>query len=123
MMIDLDGTYLISTTSSYQGPLQKNSDGLTEIRNGRTERTDKDGCHWTSTFKVISEQEVEMTSVADPSNAHEDFALTLPNGSPTRESVTYTTILRLQRKNDLIQLSGQIQYGDEIIFLTMRKKN
>lgn len=122
MSNDLDGIYQITSTSSYQGPLQKSSDGQTEIKNGQTSRIDDSGCLWTSTFQILNDSEVEMTSVADPSEAKSDFALTLPNGSPTRETVTYKTIMKLQRKNDRIQMSGQIQYGNEIIFLTMRKK-
>lgn len=122
MTTELDGTYLISTTSSYQGPLQKKSDGITAITNGETYRVDDVGCEWKSTFSIISDSEVKMTSIADPTNAPSDFALTRPNGSPTREPVTYETILKLQRKDDRVQMSGQIQYGNEIIFLTMRKK-
>ncbi len=122
MSTDLDGTYLISTTSSYQGPLDKKSDGETTITNGQTSRIDKTGCQWTSTFKTLSESQVEMTSVADPTNAPPDFALTRINGTPTREPQTYKTTLKLQRKDDRIQMSGQIQYGNEIVFLTMRKK-
>ena len=122
MATDLDGTYLITTTSSYQGPLRKQSDGITEIKDGQTFRIDDVGCEWNSTFSIISDSEVKMVSIADPTNAPSDFALTRTNGSPTREPVTYETTLKLQRKDDRIQMSGQIQYGDEIIFLTMRKK-
>ena len=122
MTQELDGTYLITTTTSYQGPLQKGSDGTTEIRDGQTERIDENGCKWTSKFRIISESEVEMIAIADPTDAKDDFALTRPNGTPTREPITYTSQLRLQRKENRVQMSGQIQYGDEIIFLTMRKK-
>ena len=119
---DLDGTYLITTTSSYAGPLKKNSDGITEIKNGQTRRTDESGCEWTSTFTILSDTEVKMTSVADPTNAPADFALTRPNGTPTRDPVTYETILKLQQKDTRIQMSGQIEYGNDIVFLTMRKR-
>ncbi len=122
MSTELDGTYQITTTSSYQGPLRKKSDGLTQITNGQTFRTDDVGCEWKSTFSILNDSEVKMTSVADPTNAPSDFALTKTNGTATRDPVTYETILRLQRKDTRIQMSGQIQYGDEIIFLTMRKK-
>ncbi|MEM6781779.1 MAG: hypothetical protein AAF569_07945 [Pseudomonadota bacterium] len=126
MTHELDGKYRVSTTTNYQGPLEKKSDGETEIRDGQTRRYDDANCLWTSTFNVLSDTEVEMVSVADPSEAHTDFLLTSPDGSPTRDSVTYTSTLKLSRKkneggDDQIQLSGQIEYGNELIFITMRK--
>lgn len=117
----LDGIYQITTTSSYQGPLKKQSDGQTVIQNSQTERIDNAGCKWTSSFEIINNSEVRMTSIADPSNAAQDFALTRPDGSPTRDVVTYVSILKFQQKEERIQMSGQIEYGDEIVFLTMRK--
>ena len=118
---ELDGTYRIITVSSYDGPIERKSDGITEIRDGQTHRTDDNNVIWTSSFDIISDNQVRMTSVADPSKATGDFALTRPDGSPTRESVTYESIMRYARKGDKIQLSGQIEYGSEIIILTMRK--
>lgn len=118
---ELDGTYQITTTSSYTGPLEKKSDGQTEIRDGQTRRTDEAGVLWTSTFTVLSENEVEMVSHADPENAAPDHALTSPDGTPTRAAVDYHSTLKLARKGDKIQLSGQIEYGNDVIFLTMRK--
>jgi len=117
----LDGKYRISSTTSYQGPLEKRSDGETEIQNSQTERYDAARCKWTSTFTILNEGEVKMVSVADPSEAVVDFLLTAPDGSPTRKPVTYETILKLARKGDKIQMSGQIDYGKDVIFLTMRK--
>ena len=118
----LDGKYRISSTNSYKGPLEKRSDGETEIRQSQTERRDDANCKWTSTFEVISDTQVKMTSVADPSEADIDFLLTAPDGSPTREPVTYETNLKLARKGeDEIQMSGQIEYGQDVIFLTLRK--
>lgn len=117
----LDGKYQVSSTTDYNGPLEKKSDGETEIRNGQTRRYDRANCLWTSTFNVISDTEVEMVSVADPSEADIDFLLTAPNGAPTREPVTYKSILKLARKDDRVQMSGQISYGGGITFLTMRK--
>lgn len=119
--INLDGTYQISTVTNYRGPLEKKSDGTTQIRQGRTERYDSANCKWTSYFKALSENEVEMTSVADPTEADANFVLTRPDGSPTREPVTYKTVLKLSQKGDKIQMSGQITYGNEIIFITMRR--
>lgn len=122
MSHQLDGKYRITTTTSYQGPLEKRSDGETEIRDGKTERFDKANCKWTSSFEIIDDQSVKMTSIADPTEADIDFLLTAPNGSPTREVVTYESTLKLARKgDDQIQMSGQIEYGNEVIFLTMRK--
>lgn len=120
---DLDGTYQISTVSNYDGPLERRSDGTTVISGGKTERRDDNDVLWTSTFEVVSDTEVKMTSLADPSDSRPDFALTRPNGSPTRDPVTYESILRLARKGDKIQMSGQIEYGNEIVFLTMRSIN
>jgi hypothetical protein len=121
MSQELDGLYRISSTSNYNGPLEKRSDGETTIKNGQTERIDDAGCKWTSRFTIIDDHTVEMVSVADPVNAHVDFLLRRPDGSPTRDPVTYTSKLKLARKEDKIQMSGQIQYGDEIVLLTLRK--
>ena len=117
----LDGKYLVTTTTSYKGPLEKRSDGETEIVNGQTERRDDANCKWTSTFQIVSDTEVKMTSLADPSEAAVDFLLTAPNGTPTRDPVTYEAILKLAKKGDRIQISGQIEYGSDVVFLTMRK--
>jgi hypothetical protein len=118
----LDGKYRVTSTTNYQGPLEKKSDGETEIRDGQTCRKDKAGCIWTSTFTVLNDNEVEMVSVADPSEAETDFLLTRPDGSPTRDKVTYKSVLKLARKGDnQIQMSGQIEYGNDLTFLTMRK--
>ncbi len=117
----LDGKYLVTSTTDYKGPLEKKSDGETEIRDGRTQRYDRANCLWTSVFRVLNEAEVEMISTADPAKADLDFLLTRPDGSPTRESVTYRTVLKLARKDDRIQMSGQISYGGDLTFVTMRK--
>lgn len=117
----LDGKYLVTSTTDYKGPLEKKSDGETEIRDGQTRRYDRVNCLWTSTFRIVSETEVEMTSVADPEQADLDFLLTRPDGSPTREKVTYRTVLKLARKDDRIQMSGQISYGGDLTFVTMRR--
>ncbi len=117
----LDGKYLVTSTTDYKGPLEKKSDGETEIRNGQTRRYDRANCLWTSTFTILNEHEVEMKSTADPKEADIDFLLTRPDGSPTREAVTYKTVLKLARKEDKIQMSGQISYGGDLTFVTMRK--
>lgn len=117
----LDGKYQVTSTTDYKGPLEKRSDGETEIRDGQTRRYDRANCLWTSRFTIISETEVEMTSTADPKEADVDFLLTRPDGSPTREAVTYRTVLKLARKDDRVQMSGQISYGGDLTFVTMRK--
>lgn len=118
----LDGKYRITTTNSYQTVAEKRSDGETEIRGGKTERMDAANCKWTSTFEIINDSEVKMTSVADPTKASIDFMITRPDGTPTREITTYEATLKLSRKgDDKIQMSGQIYYGNDVIFLTMRK--
>ena len=118
---ELDGTYQISTVTNYDGPLERKSDGLTKILEGKTERIDDNNVIWTSEFTIMNNKEVKMTSVADPSRASSDFALNRPDGTPTREPVTYESILRFAQKDEKIQMSGQIEYGDEIIFITLRK--
>ncbi len=120
-MSELDGTYQVSTVTNYDGPLERKSDGTTEIRDGKTSRVDENKVVWTSEFSILNNKQIKMISVADPSNAASDFALNRPDGSPTREPVTYESILRYARKEDKIQMSGQIEYGNEIIFITMRK--
>jgi hypothetical protein len=117
----LDGTYNVTSTNSYKGDIEKRSDGKTVIKNSQTERYDDANCKWTSTFTVLSDTEVKMVSVADASKADVDFLLTAPDGSPTRDLVTYETVLKLSRKGDRIQMSGQIHYGNDVVFLTLRR--
>jgi hypothetical protein len=117
----LDGKYRISSVSNYEGPLERRSDGVTEIRNGETARFDDNGILWRSRFTPRGEDEVEMTSVADPSEAKPGAALKRPDGSPTLEPVTYGAILKLSRKGDKIRISGQVQYGNEIVILTLSR--
>lgn len=121
MSHELDGKYRVNTISNYKGPIERKSDGITEIENGQTERIDDNKVKWTSTFEIINENEVRMISVADPRDASSDFALLKPDGSPTRAVVTYESRLKCARRGEDIQLSGQIEYGNEIIFITMRK--
>lgn len=55
MTTALDGIYQVSSTSNYDGPLVKRSDGITEIRNGTTSRRDGNNVLWTSTFHILSD--------------------------------------------------------------------
>lgn len=121
LAIDLDGTYTVTSITSYNGPLQKQSDGVTTITGGKTSRIDEAQCEWRSSFTWVNETQVKMTSVADPKNANADFLLTKPNGDPTSEAVTYESILTVKRMGERIQLTGTIEYGKETVFLTMRK--
>lgn len=118
---DLDGTYTVTSLTSYDGPLQKQSDGFTTIEGGKTHRIDEAGCEWSSTFEWIDDGQVKMTSVADPTNAKRDFMLVGANGLPTSEPQTYETVMTVKRKGDKVQMTGTIVYGKETVFLTMRK--
>ena len=117
----LDGKYHVTSMNTLKGDIEKRSDGETENKNGKKERTDDAGCKWTSTFTVLNDNEVKMVSVADASKAAVDFLLTRPDGSPTRDNVTYEATLKLSRKGERIQMSGQIHYGNDVVFLTLRK--
>jgi hypothetical protein len=118
---DLDGKYRVTTVSDYQGPVPMKSDGVTEVKNGKTERKDAAGVRWSTSFEVLSDSEVKLTSTADPSNAKEDFLLTKESGELTHEEVTYATILKASRKGDEIRLSGTIKHGDVSTIITMTK--
>ena len=120
LAIDLDGKYSVTSLTSYEGPLQKQSDGFTDIKGGKTHRVDEAGCVWNSTFEWINEREVRMTSVADPRKARKDFLLTGPNGLPTADPQTYETTLLVKRMGNRVQLTGTINFGAETVFLTMR---
>ena len=118
---DLDGQYRVTTASDYSGVVPMQSDGVTEIKNGETNRTDKAGCLWTTKLTVLNDGEVRFESTADPSKAKADFCLTGENGQLTRDPVTYTTVMKVARKEDKIRLSGQIQYGGIATLITMTK--
>jgi len=120
---DLDGTYNVNTVSDYEGPLQKKSDGQTTIIGGKTHRVDDAGCEWNSLFRWVDEEktQVKMISIADPINAHADFLLTRPDGTPTSDRVTYESVLNVKRMGDKVQMTGSINYGDETVLITMRK--
>lgn len=118
---DLDGTYTVTSLTDYRGPLQKQSDGVTEIKDGKTFRVDEAGCEWRSTFEWISDTQVKMTSVADPKNARKDFLLVGQDGAPTIEPQTYESTLTVKRLGEKVQMTGTISYGKETVFLTLRK--
>jgi hypothetical protein len=118
---DLDGRYRITTVTDYKGPLPMQSDGETEIRDGYTDRTDKKGCRWTTELTVLGDDEVKFESTADPTDADADFCLTDARGAPTRDPVTYRTVLKVARKGDKLRLSGQIEHGKTVTVITMMK--
>ncbi len=119
---ELDGKYRVSTVSDYHGPVPMKSDGVTEIKDGKTHRIDAAGCKWTSTFTFLNEDEVQFESTADPSEASSDFLLTNARGELTEDPVTYTTTLKVTRKGDKIRLSGNIQNGNTLTVITMTRE-
>lgn len=118
---DLDGTYTVTSLTSYQGPLQKQSDGITEIKGGKTMRLDAAGCEWRSTFTWVDENTVKMTSVVDPALADDGFQLKDADGNPTSEPQTYETVLNVKREGEALQLSGTISSDGQNALLIMRK--
>lgn len=118
---DLDGKYRVTTISDYNGPVPMKSDGITEVVNGQTHRSDANGVQWTTQFTVISDNEVRLTSTADPKNAKENFLLTKENGELTGDPIVYTAVLKVARKGADIRLSGAIQYGKTSTVINMAK--
>ena len=117
----LDGIYQVTSVSDYDGPLQKQSDGQTEIREGKTHRIDDAGCEWNSSFDILNEAEVKMTSHVDPANASADFLLVRADGTPTSDPVTYEAVLSLKQQGDKIMMSGSVSDGSQNVVLTLRK--
>lgn len=119
---DLNGKYRVTSISDYQGPVPMKSDGITEIKDGRTSRTDAAGVHWTTEFTILSDSEVKLTSTADPRAASHDFLLTNLKGDLTNDPVTYTATLKVARRNNNeIRMSGNIQHGKILTAITMAK--
>ena len=118
---DLDGKYQVTTISDYHGPVPMKSDGVTEIKGGQTHRIDAAGCKWTTKLTILSENEVKFESTADPKDAAKDFLLTKENGELTHDPVTYTSVLKVARKDSKIRLSGNIHHGKILTVITMTK--
>lgn len=118
---DLDGKYRVSSTSDYRGPVPLKSDGITEIKDGRTSRVDAAGCRWNTVLTLLSDDEVKLESTADPRDADVDFMLTDEGGRLTQDPITYTTTLKISRKGDKIRLSGNIEHGGTHTMLTLTK--
>ncbi|MBU6235940.1 MAG: hypothetical protein KGQ41_08855 [Alphaproteobacteria bacterium] len=118
---ELDGKYTVVTQSSYDGPLEKQSDGFTTIKDGKTTRVDGAGCEWHSTFEWVDDQTVKMTSVVDTSNANPDYLLIGADGKPTYSGQTYETTLKAKTENGFLVLSGLVVSGPSRVNITMRR--
>lgn len=118
---DLDGQYRVTTVSDYKGVVPMQSDGVTEIKNGETNRIDKAGCKWHTQLKILNDSEVEFISTADPTDAAPDFCLTKASGELTRDPVVYRSVMKVARKEDKIRISGQIESGKTVTVITMMK--
>lgn len=118
---DLDGKYRVTTIADYHGAIPLKSDGVTEVKGGKTSRVDAAGVLWTTQMTVLNENEIRFESTADPANAAADFLLTRENGSLTHDPVTYVSTLKVSRKDSKIRLSGNIQHGKVITVITMTK--
>lgn len=118
---DLDGKYTVTTHTTYEGPHQKQGDGFTIIKGGKTLRLDETGCEWHSTFEWAGEGQVKMTSVVDPTYAADGFKLLDSEGRATSQAQTYETILVAGDKNGQFQMSGTIMNGAEKVTLIMRR--
>ena len=116
---NLDGKYRVQSKTSYDGPFQLNSDGITEIKNGLTFRKDNKGCTWESSFMPIFGDQVKVESTVDPSTAPKDVMIHDVAGNPTRETVLYKSILNSKIVDGKIVMSGTIICGDETIELIM----
>ena len=49
---DLEGQYEVRSETSYGGPFHLKGDGMTEIQNGLTYRTDETGCIWETGIRI-----------------------------------------------------------------------
>ncbi len=120
-MKTLDGKYVIVTQSRHTGPHQKQSDGFTVIKDGRTDRLDAAGCEWTSHFEWIDDTHVKMTSTIDPRFAADAFTLMGPDGLPSTEAQSYETVLTATIQDGLLTLRGVVGHGPEKVTLTLRQ--
>jgi hypothetical protein len=118
---DLDGRYKISTASDDNASLPLQTDGVTVIVDGFTDRIDRHGCRWTTRLTLVDPHTVKLVTTADPLEADPDFMLTGQDGRPTRKAVEYSALLKASRKNGRLRLSGGIEYGRFITVLTMMK--
>jgi hypothetical protein len=108
---DLEGEYEITSETSDGGPYKINSDGRTEIKQGRTYRKDKNGYVWESIFTIIGPGRVELLSTLDPSFSDEDNFIKDNKNNLTREPVTYKGELLAQNERGRLVLTGEIRHG------------
>lgn len=120
----LDGTYRIHSESTSLEYEENRIDGYTTINEHKTLRTDDGGCIWRSRFTILSDTLVEMVSIADPSQAADDFYLALPDGSNTasKHPRKFTSILDADPDiHNLQKLTGQIETDGMVVYLTLTR--
>jgi len=115
---DLDGQYDVRSETSYGGPFWLKGDGTTTIKNGLTYRKDKAGCVWESAFHIINDSQVSIESTVDPGQT-EGVYITDEKGHPTKEIVTYKSVLGIRVVDGKIVMTGDIKHGNETTRLTM----
>jgi hypothetical protein len=118
---DLDGKYEIRSETSDGGPYLINGDGVTEVKDGRTYRKDKNGYIWESVFKVIGKDKVQLSSTLDPSLSDEDNYIKDNKNNLTRDKVTYTGDLIVRTEFGKLVLRGEIKHGIVTTRITMTK--
>lgn len=118
---ELDGRYEIRSETSDGGPYQLNADGLTDIKQGRTYRKDKNGLIWESAFKIIARDKIAMESTCDPSLADEEVYIKDDKNNLTRSKVTYRGELIVRRIGNKLLLQGEIRSGIVTTRLTLTK--
>ncbi len=118
---DIDGKYEIRSETSDGGPYLINGDGVTEVRDGRTYRKDKNGFIWESVFKVSGKDKVALESTLDPSLADEDLFIKDNKNNLTRQKVTYKGDLIARQENGRLTLRGEIKHGIVTTRITMVK--
>lgn len=121
-MEDLDGTYDVTSETSYGGPFHVNGDGVTTVKNGLTYRKDKNGCIWESSFSVVDEGQVQLESTVDPSHVEGGMHIVDAQGNPTSGMVTYKSVLNAKKIDGKIIMSGEIQHGANTTRLTMKQQ-
>jgi len=117
-----DGLYKINTNSTALGFVNSKSDGETRIEKSKTNRVDSANCKWTSSFDLISQGIVKMTSIADLSEADPGFTLSPSDGMepPSRSRQTYETLLDVEYEaGKVVQMSGQIEANGIVVYLSL----
>jgi hypothetical protein len=118
---DLDGKYEISSETSDGGPYLINGDGITEVKNGRTYRKDKNGFIWESFFSIVGKDKIGLESILDPSLADEDLFIKDNKNNLTRNKVTYKGELIAREERGRLVLRGEIRHGIVTTRITMTK--